>query len=77
MKILTKIERKYLIFNRHVQIRIEKWVEKLLRYDENTVWRRIRNNYITVLYEMVNRKKIEGIFLRMPPEKDLPNFTDI
>ena len=77
MKILTNIERKYLIFNRHVQIRIEKWVEKLLRYDENTVWRRIRNNYITVLYEMVNRKKIEGIFLRMPPEKDLPNFTDI
>lgn len=52
-------------------------MEKLLQYDENTVWRKIRNNYIGVLYEMVSKGKIEGIFLRMPPENDLPNFVDI
>lgn len=33
VRLLTNIENRYLIFNRHIQIRIEKWVEKLLHYD--------------------------------------------
>lgn len=49
MKILTKIEANYLVFNRHTQIRIEKWVEKLLQCDENTIWRKSRNNYLALL----------------------------
>lgn len=51
-------------------------MEKLLNYDHNTVWRRIRNNYIVLLWGMVARGKIDGVFLKMPPEKDIPNLPD-
>lgn len=73
---MSKIEEKYIIFNKHIQIRIEKWVEKLLQCDQNTYWRKCRNNYISLLYEMVSRGKISGVFLKMPPEKDLANLSD-
>jgi hypothetical protein len=67
VRLLTIIEAKYYIFNRHIQIRIEKWVEKLLECDQTIQCRKTRNQYISLLYEMVLNGEIKGIFLKMPP----------
>ena len=67
VKVLGMIEQRYINFNRHIQIRIEKWVEKLLLCDSNTLYRKRRNQYIKLLLEMVYRDNICAIFMKMPP----------
>ena len=64
---LAHIEAEYEKFNKHIQIRIEKWVEKLVSCDENLIWKRNRNNYIKILAEMVEANWVGIMFSKMPP----------
>ena len=73
---LTQIEDQYRKFNRHIQIRIEKWVELLVQCDENLLWKKSRNLYIELLYEMVERDWVGAMFLRMPPASGIPNLKE-
>ena len=73
---LTHIEQVYYKFNRHIQIRIEKWVEMLVHCDENLVWKKSRNLYIELLFEMVSRNWIGAMFLKMPPSAGIPNLKE-
>ena len=73
---LTKIEEKYLKFNRHIQIRIEKWVQELVQCDGNLVWKKSRNMYLQLLEEMVDRNWVGAMFIKMPPPSGIPNLTD-
>ena len=75
VNILQKIEKKLCFFSKHQQIRIEKWVEKLIQQDETYQWQKNRNNYMMLLEAMVQNGKIQDPFDKMPPS-NLKSMND-
>ena len=66
--------------NKHEKIRIHKWVtfsqiEKLSHPMENPFWKRIRNNHSVSLLEMLKSNKLEGPFLKLPPDGPIQNLS--
>ena len=62
--------------SKHLQIRIELWVGKLLENDDNVTWKKSRNNYIRLMEEMVLSGDVGDPFNKIPPKGGLAMFHD-
>lgn len=60
--------------NKHVRIRLQKWIERLDKINSNKVWIANRNNYIKLLNLMCHCEYPTFPFLQLPPQCDLPNL---
>ncbi|OQR95430.1 hypothetical protein THRCLA_07868, partial [Thraustotheca clavata] len=65
--ILMEIERIYLHYPKHVQIRIERWVEKVTEPIVNVQWKRNANLYAMLLLEMTRTGNFRPPFDHNPP----------
>lgn len=74
LSICHECERYYVELEKGLQIRVEKWIEKLCLTGFNTVWKKHRNAYAKLLLHMILNKKFQDPFHRMPPEGQLPSF---
>lgn len=71
---LTEIERTYIPLPKHIRIRVEKWIEKLIATGDNQIWKRHRNSYAKLLLSMVINKTFSDPFDSLPPEGPLAPF---
>ena len=74
LSICHECERYYTELDRGLQIRVEKWIEKLSLTGFNSVWKKHRNAYAKLLLHMILNKKFQEPFQKMPPEGQLPCF---
>lgn len=74
LSICHECERYYTELDKGLQIRVEKWIEKLCLTGFNSVWKKHRNAYAKLLLHMILNKKFQEPFHRMPPEGQLPSF---
>ncbi|ETV74371.1 hypothetical protein, variant [Aphanomyces astaci] len=65
--ILMEIERGYLDFPRPLQIRIEKWVDKISQPIVHLQWKKNANYYAILLLDMVRRGVFRAPFDKTPP----------
>lgn len=72
IRITILIQKAYEEFDKHTQIKIEKWVEKLAKTTTNLKWKQNRNLYSKLLLNGVIKAKFEPPFDRLPREGDLP-----
>ena len=62
-------------FTKHLNIRIEQWVQKLQQSVANPIWKKHRNEYALVFADMVRNSALKEPFIRMPPEGPLPKLA--
>ena len=62
-------------FSKHLKIRIEKWIIKLLSISESLVWKRNRNLHAKQLFQCILTNNFETPFEKFPEENDLSNIT--
>ena len=74
MAYLKELERTYLYLEKHIRLRVEKWIERLALASSNTVWRKHRNNYIRLLLGMVIKRDVQYPFDKSPPDGNIPPF---
>lgn len=74
LSICHECERYYIELDRGLQIRVEKWIEKLSLTGFNSVWKKHRNAYAKLLLHMILNKRFQEPFHKMPPEGQLPSF---
>ncbi|KAF0686949.1 Aste57867_21297 [Aphanomyces stellatus] len=65
--ILMEIERLYLDFPKPIQIRIERWVEKISEPIVHVPWKKNANYYAILLLEMIRRGVFREPFDKNPP----------
>ncbi|KDO26308.1 hypothetical protein SPRG_20604 [Saprolegnia parasitica CBS 223.65] len=75
--LLMEIERIYLQHPRHLQIRIERWVDKISEPILNVQWKRSANDHALLLLEMTRSGVFRTPFDRNPPHgplRTLPRY---
>ncbi|OQR86237.1 protein kinase [Achlya hypogyna] len=75
--ILMEIERIYLHYPKHIQIRIERWVDKISEPIVNVQWKRNANYYAMLLLDMTRSGVFRAPFDRNPghgPLATLPRY---
>ena len=72
IRITILIQKAYGDFDKHTQIKIEKWVEKLAKTTSNIKWKQNRNLYSKLLLNGVIKARFEPPFDKLPREGDLP-----
>jgi hypothetical protein len=74
LSICHECERYYTELDKSLQIRVEKWVEKLCMTGFNSVWKKHRNAYAKLLLHMILNKRFQEPFDKLPPQGQLPSF---
>jgi hypothetical protein len=70
-----EIERGARELNRHEKIRVDQWLTKLSMGFTNPVFRKNRNLYAKLLYDMVLKKELQDPFKSVPPDGVLPKLS--
>ena len=59
----------YVHGSKHQQIRINSWIQKLETITSNMLWRKNRNNYMRLLYLMLEYDHVLAPFTHMVPNE--------
>jgi hypothetical protein len=78
VKTLTDLENYYTHLTKHEQIRVERWIVKIIENDETIRWKQNRNNYLKLLHFVVKQYgTLTEPFDKMPDmNKDLSYLSD-
>jgi hypothetical protein len=72
---LKEIEIRYTIFPKSCRVRIERWIEKLIRVEpSHSLLIKERNLYIRLLLEMIFARSLSYPFTQLPDDGPLPSF---
>jgi Domain of unknown function (DUF4485) len=66
------VQKSYEEFDKHTQIKVEKWIEKLAKTTSNIKWKYNRNLYTKLLLNCVIKNRFETPFDKLPRDGDLP-----
>lgn len=72
IRITILIQKAYAELDKHTQIKVEKWIEKLAKITSNYKWKQNRNLYIKLLMSAIAKKDYSEPFNKFPPEENLP-----
>lgn len=75
IRITILIQKAYSELDKHTQIKVEKWVEKLAKITSNYKWKQNRNLYIKLLMSAVATNDFSEPFNKLPPETNLPSLN--
>jgi hypothetical protein len=75
-KLLITIQSHMQVLQQQTQVRVTKWLKKLLEETTNTVWKRNRNSYARLLHEQLRSGgKLRAPFDTLPPDGPLPTLS--
>lgn len=75
IRITILIQKTYNDLDKHTQIKVEKWVEKLAKITSNYKWKQNRNLYIKLLMNAVATNDFSDPFDKLPPQTNLPQLN--
>jgi hypothetical protein len=72
IRLTILIQKAYEEFDKHTQIKVEKWIEKLAKTTSNIKWKQNRNLYTKLLLSCVIKSRFDSPFDKFPREGSLP-----